>query len=648
MKSIINKLLLLLVTTLFVISCHKDLDLSPIDPDSFTEEDVFATADEAKSALAKLYGSLALTGQEGPSGQPDIDPDDIDEGFSQFSRILFNLNELTTDHAVVGWGDAGLQDLHGMYWGAGNEFIDGMYYRLGQTVSFSNSFIDNATALDDPEVQYYIAEARFLRAYAYYNLMDLYANVPLVTAVSTELPTQSNRDEIFTFVESELLEIQDLLKESQANEYGRVDKVAAWALLSKLYLNAEVWIGTPKYTECVNFSNEVMNSSYSINMSDGNGNGTAYDELFLADNNMNGAQNEFIFALNFDGMHSQTYGGTTFLIHAATGGCMDPTKLGVNGGWGGLRTTENLVNQFPETNDLASLNATLGAQSDWGLVGDATVNGWNGPDVEMYEIGVNEYGVFVELTTPDVDPPGEFKFRFNENWGINLGDGNDGNGVDPDGVLAPNEDNLKFCGDGIHYITLNLNDMSYTIEEVNDIYIDKRAMFFANGQSLAISDIGQFEEGYAVTKFKNVDVDGNQGSDSSGDFADTDLPLIRLAEIYLNYAEAVVRNGGGDLGTAATKINELRERAFGNTDGNITSGDIDLAFILDERSKELYWEGQRRTDLIRYEYFTTNTYLWPFKGNEASGMAVDPHRNIYPLPTNVLSVNPNLTQNEGY
>lgn len=632
MKSIIKNILLLLVTALFVISCHKDLDLSPIDPDSFTEEDVFSSASEAKGALAKLYASLALTGQEGPAGQPDIDPDDIDEGFSQYSRMLFNLNELTTDHAVVGWGDAGLPDLHGMYWAAGNDFTDAMYYRLAQVVSFSNSFIENAAPLSaDAEVQSFIAEARFIRAFAYYNLMDLYANVPLVTAVSTELPTQSNRIEIFTFVESELLAIQDILKASGANEYGRVDKVAAWALLSKLYLNAEVWTGSSKYTECVTYSSMVMNSSYSINTNDANGNGTAYDELFLADNNSNGAQNEFIYALNFDGLQSQTYGGTTFLIHAAIGGSMDPVVFGVNGGWGGLRTTKNLVNQFAV--DIEALNAALGTQSDWGLVGDATENGWDGPDMEMYETAPNQFAIYAVLGS------GEMKFRYDEDWGQNYGD--DG----ADGTLDDGGANIAVSA-GTYYITMDLDNLTYTISPFSS---DKRGMFHSDGQNLEIEDISQFSDGYAVTKFRNVDSNGVAGSDSSGDFADTDLPLIRLAEIYLNYAEAVVRGGsGGDLGTASTRINELRERAYGNTGGNITSADIDLGFLLDERSKELYWEGQRRTDLVRYNYFTTDSYLWPFKGDEPTGIQVMATKNIFPLPTNILTINPNLSQNDGY
>ena len=175
MKKILKKLFLSLALILSVASCHDDLDQSPIDPDSFTEEDVFANAEEAKSALAKVYASLALTGQEGPSGQPDIS--NVDEGFSQFTRMLFNLNELTTDNAVVAWGDAGLQDLHGMYWTSSNDFTDAMYNRLAQSVSFANSFIENASTLSDDNVTEYIAEARFIRAFAYYNLIDLYGRI---------------------------------------------------------------------------------------------------------------------------------------------------------------------------------------------------------------------------------------------------------------------------------------------------------------------------------------------------------------------------------------------------------------------------------------------------------------------------------------
>ena len=625
MKNIFKSLLYILSLSI-VVSCHDDLNQSPIDPDSFTEENVFASVNEAKGALAKLYASLALTGQNGPAGSPDIA--DIDEGFSQFSRMLFNLNEITTDHAVVGWGDPGLPDLHGMYWSSSNDFTEAMYYRLAQAVSFSNSFIKNASELSGDEVNVFIAEARFLRAYAYYNLLDLYGNVPLTTEISTELPTQSNRTELFNFIESELMEIVSTLLAS--NEYGRVDNIAAHALLSRLYLNAEAWTGQDRYADCVTYSQNVINSGYSLNMNDANGNGTAYDELFMADNDINGAQNEFIFTLNFDGMQSQTYGGTTFLVHAAIGGSMNPGNFGVNGGWGGLRTTKNLVNQFAV--DLDALNSSLGSQSDWGLVGSATPNGWNGPDVEMFQTGPQEFSIYAELVS------GELKFRFNEDWGNNFGD--NGN----DGTLESGGANIPISA-GTYFIVMDLGSGTYTISPFSS---DKRGMFYSDGQNLEIESIPPFEDGYAVTKWTNIDSNGNQGSDSSGNFVDTDIPLIRLAEIYLNYAEATLRGGGGDTNTAVSLINQIRERGFGGSSGAISSGDLTLDFILDERSRELYWEGLRRTDLIRYNRFTNSSYLWPFKGNEPTGVGVDEYRNLFPLPANVVAINSNLTQNEGY
>ena len=625
MKNIFKSLLYILSLSI-VVSCHDDLNQSTIDPDSFTEENVFASVNEAKGALAKLYASLALTGQNGPAGSPDIA--DIDEGFSQFSRMLFNLNEITTDHAVVGWGDPGLPDLHGMYWSSSNDFTEAMYYRLAQAVSFSNSFIKNASELTGDEVSVFIAEARFLRAYAYYNLLDLYGNVPLTTEISTELPTQSNRTELFNFIESELTDIESILLAS--NEYGRVDNIAAHALLSRLYLNAEAWTGQDRYADCVTYSQNVINSGYSLNTNDANGNGTAYDELFMADNDVNGAQNEFIFTLNFDGMQSQTYGGTTFLVHAAIGGSMNPGNFGVNGGWGGLRTTKNLVNQFAV--DLDVLNSSLGSQSDWGLVGSATPNGWNGPDVEMYQTGPQEFSIYTELVS------GELKFRFNEDWGNNFGD--NGN----DGTLESGGANIPIT-QGTYFIVMDLGSGTYNISPFSS---DKRGMFYSDGQNLEIESIPPFEDGYAVTKWTNIDSNGNQGSDSSGNFVDTDIPLIRLAEIYLNYAEATLRGGGGDTNTAVALINQIRERGFGGSSGSISSGDLTLDFILDERSRELYWEGLRRTDLIRYNRFTSSSYLWPFKGNEPTGVAVDDYRNLFPLPANVVAINSNLTQNEGY
>ena len=140
---------------------------------------------------------------------------------------------------------------------------------------------------------------------------------------------------------------------------------------------------------------------------------------------------------------------------------------------------------------------------------------------------------------------------------------------------------------------------------------------------------------------------GQPGSNLS--FVDTDFPVFRLADVYLMYAEAVVRGGsGGSLNTALGYINELRERAFDDGAGQINTSDLTLDFLLDERARELYWEGHRRTDLIRYGRFSETSYLWPWKGGVKEGRSIASYYDLFPLPSSDLGANPKLQQNPGY
>ncbi|GAC1529811.1 MAG: hypothetical protein NVS3B15_08320 [Sediminibacterium sp.] len=174
---------------------------------------------------------------------------------------------------------------------------------------------------------------------------------------------------------------------------------------------------------------------------------------------------------------------------------------------------------------------------------------------------------------------------------------------------------------------------------------DKRAQFYTDGQNLEINDLTLFTDGFAVTKYINKTRAGAAGSNQT--FADIDFPLFRLPEMYLIYAEAVLRGGtGGDKATAITYINNLRQRAYGDASGNVA--DIDLNFILDERARELYWEGFRRSDLVRYNKFAEGAYLWPWKGGVKDGTGVGDFRKLYPIPSSDVSSNTNLVQNTGY
>ena len=249
-----------------------------------------------------------------------------------------------------------------------------------------------------------------------------------------------------------------------------------------------------------------------------------YGNLMLADNHVNNT--EAIWTLNYDGVKTKNWGGTTFLVNASVGGNMDVNYSGLTN-WAGIRTTKNLPQLFPD-----------------------------------------------------------------------------------------------FTGT-----------------------IDKRAQFFQH--NLEIEKLSEFKDGFAVTKYRNRTRTGGFGSDPEKTFSDIDFPAFRLAEMYLIYCEAVVRGAtAGTSAQAVTYFNTLRQRAYGNTNGNVSS--LTEQLIIDERAREFYWEAHRRSDLIRFNKFTEGTYLWPWKGGIKNGTGVSSHLRLYPLPATEVGSNPNIKQNTGY
>lgn len=174
----------------------------------------------------------------------------------------------------------------------------------------------------------------------------------------------------------------------------------------------------------------------------------------------------------------------------------------------------------------------------------------------------------------------------------------------------------------------------------------RSGVIVTEGHTLDIAELGNFFHGYPMPKYHNRTRGGQAGSHN--DHPDTDFPMFRLADAYLMYAEAVLRGGGGSRATALGYVNQLRQRAYGNATGNITDAQLTLDFILAERARELYWEGHRRTDLIRFGRFSTGDYHWAWKGNTAQGRATEACRNLYPIPASELLANPNLEQNPCY
>ena len=173
---------------------------------------------------------------------------------------------------------------------------------------------------------------------------------------------------------------------------------------------------------------------------------------------------------------------------------------------------------------------------------------------------------------------------------------------------------------------------------------DVRAMFYAGVgggiRTLTTKQITGFLNGLSIVKWQNRRSDNSTPSHAS--FSDTDIPLFRLAEMYLTRAEALYRLGVNDK-LAKDDVNELRKRANAE---EITS--INLDMLIDEWCREFYMEGRRRSDLVRFGLFTGSRYIWDFKGGVSTGTSVDKRFNVYPIPATDVSNNPNMTQNPGY
>jgi len=519
---------LLVASALLGVSASCDVTTEP--KSSVTDATVFNDPASYHAFLAKLYAGLTLTGQRGPDGSADFGR--LDEGFSQYNRQLWQLQELPTDEAVIGWGDAGLPELTTQLWASSNQFVQMMYSRVYYQVDMVNEFLRETTDeklasrgqsnLAD-EIHGYRAEARFLRALSYWHGIDLFGDIPLVTedfGIGSTPPEQNTRAEVYEYVVSELtaLETEGELPAVGAGEYGRADLGAVAMLLAKVYLNAEVYVGEDHYADAVTEVAKVIAGPYQLS--------TSYQNMFLADN---GENPEFIFALTYDGQRSKTWGGTTFLAHAGCGGSMDAADYGLDFCWWGLRVKPEFVALFPAPQDAS-----------------------------------------------------------------------------PDG----------------------------------------RAIFYTDGQNLAISTIPDFPNGWAAPKYQNVTSTGEAGSNPT--HPDTDFPMFRLGDAYLMYAELAARGAAGaSVGTAVGYVNALRQRAYGDNSGDIAAGDLTLDFILAERGRELWWEGHRRTDLIRFGQFSS-TGVWSWKGGTEAGGVTESFRDLYPIPANEIVANPNLVQNPGY
>ena len=538
-KSILSAALGLMAVGGMTTSCVGDLDVTPINPQQTMEldEDAF---------FNKIYASFSLTGQNGGAGNGDI-PAEIfsNEGMSGFYRMAWSLNEFTSDEASWLWpGDDGVPELLHHAFASSNQYSYALYYRLYYTITLCNSFLGQASDATK------LAEVRLIRALNYMYVMDLYGAGPMSTAISADLAPYYTRTQLFEFCESELKAALNDLAEEGTNTYGRLDKAAANLLLARLYLNAEVYTGQEHWEDAMTYAEKIINSSYYHLNTTGKNGFSAYQMLFLADNNENGAQYESIFPALLDGTKTKSYDAMNFLVFSTYGVAeSNAVPSGTNNSWGKCAIVKGkLVEKFfgsteaPKTSDLNVM--TTAAKDDRALF--------------LSQVSKTE--------------------------------GNE------------------------------TKDVSYSQ------YLTK-----------------EFDEtqGFSCVKFRNVRSDGKAAS--AVDFVDTDLPLLRVAEAYLTYAEASIRKNGQNA-TATNYINKLRSRAHAVEEASYSLDDV-----LNEWSREFWFEGRRRMDLIRFGRFGGQSdYLWEWMNGIATGGSFSSNFNIFGIPSTDLETNTNLKQNPGY
>ena len=195
------------------------------------------------------------------------------------------------------------------------------------------------------------------------------------------------------------------------------------------------------------------------------------------------------------------------------------------------------------------------------------------------------------------------------------------------------------------FVKLFFQNQDVPAVDIHDMYTlagDDRALFYGIDRELVVSTPTEFTSGYSVAKFRNAYSNGDTPHNNK--FVDIDYFLMRSAEAYLIAAEADARlNNNVTTATGASYINQLRDRAHASKADTYTTRQI-----LDERSRELYYEGFRRTDLIRYGLYHSAEYPWDWKGGAQAGAPFAETRCLYAIPAEDLNSNPNLVQNPGY
>lgn len=320
-------------------ACVQDLNTQPIDENS-------TTTFNQDAVFSKCYATLALTGQKGPDGDCDID--DLDEGTSSFYRMMWELNEFPTDEGWWIWNDVGLADIRVMNWNGDNALVKGLYYRFNIDIKLCNHFLahaDTTTAKGAMQA----AEVRFLRALNYWYILDMFKVAPFSVVETTEYPEFYTRAQLYDWLVGELKYLTTVLPDNRVSLY-RVDKHAAWLLLARTYLNAQVYTGTAAWKDAYDAADKCLDGTYALldTPSDHTATGgyyySAYQKLFMGDNHANGAQNEALLLVYQDGVQCQCWGGSRFLLNTFRDANMVPS--GSSDTWSCFRSSPEFVAKF--------------------------------------------------------------------------------------------------------------------------------------------------------------------------------------------------------------------------------------------------------------------------------------------------------------
>jgi hypothetical protein len=268
-------------STLLLVSCT---DLSETLYDRVQSSDYGKTAGEIETIVGRAYSSLRGGASDGVNFYPTCE-------------FVFFMTSVASDECVIptrvggDWYDGGVYlDIHKHTWKPDNPKIWAAWKYCYNGISSCNSIIYQVeqSGLDPVTAKPIYAELRGLRAYYYYKLLDIYGNVPLDTTYVVDpakgLPGTSSRADVYRFVENELLNNVDYLPE---NAYGRFTKNAANLLLARLYLNSEVYIGQPRWQDCLNACNKIS--------------GALETDYFVSFKTDNEKSTEIIFAIPYDG-----------------------------------------------------------------------------------------------------------------------------------------------------------------------------------------------------------------------------------------------------------------------------------------------------------------------------------------------------------